>query len=132
MAKHLLVSVKNVEAVGMHHWGPKELVLNASYLLYAEKDNTEDCNAVSVHELAASRTKRAYLSREWAKIVQPLLPYSQMAILKVREPAIVLIYDKGPQHNCIAHLKCSDAQVTDVKNVLAYNNVAYTVKEYNE
>jgi len=118
-----------VEAVGMHHWGPKQLLLTDMYVLYPEVTNPEDPNAVAVHELKPTRTKRAYLSREWAKIIQPVLVHTTMAFLKVCEPAVVLVYEKGPQHNCTAFLKCTHFQKQFLELCFTNKGISYNIQE---
>lgn len=40
--------IHNLWAVGMHHWGPKELVVAAGYRLKHEEDNAFDKNATAI------------------------------------------------------------------------------------
>ena len=119
----------NGEAVGMHHWGPKQLSLTQMYMLMTEKSNPEDSNAVAVHEVKIPHTKRAYLSREWAFKIQSALEHAMSALLKVREPAVVLIYDEGPQHNCTIIFCCQEHKKYTLQNSLDSRHVQFSVQE---
>ena len=123
------VLIRNVEVVGMHHWGSKQLTLSETYRLYAEPNNTEDVNAVAVYEIKPPVIKRAYLTREWAKMIQPALSYAIYATVKVQEPAVVIVYDKGPQHNCLMLLKCTDTNRAHMENYFHGVNIACTIKD---
>ena len=129
MAREYLIVVPNAEAVGMHHWGPKQLSLTQMYMLKTEKSNPEDNNAVAVHEVKISQTKRAYLSREWAIKIQSALDHAMSALLKVREPAVVLIYDKEPQHNCTIIFRCQEHQKQTLQNYLDSRHVLFSVQQ---
>lgn len=116
----------------MHHWGPTQLSLLDPYTLRAESNNVKDCYAVEILETKHPNDKMAYLSREWAKILQPLLPYSEMSILHVRELAVVITYEKGPQHNCRVVLKCSGAGRKQMfETYLTLHKISYRIQNIN-
>ncbi len=60
--------IKNIRAVGMHHHGPPDLMVNG---LKWEPENLEDLgNAIAVHDRFGKR--RAYLTRSDAKAISTL------------------------------------------------------------
>ena len=87
------VHVPGMSAVGMHHWGEKKLLLNNIYNICAEPMNPADANAVAIYEAQAPHHKVAYLSRESAVRIQPILmadpPTIMTAKIKVMSEAQV-------------------------------------------
>ena len=95
-------TIHNMRAVGMHHHGPRELLLHGRYHLQWEPDNPKDLgNAVAIHDW--SNQRRAYLTRDDAKVMSYLL-YGKCAAGRVecvpQTEAHVVSYDLGPQHEC--------------------------------
>ena len=131
MTQEFFIFISHVEAVGMHHWGPKHLNVGSTYVLRADITNIVDGHAISVHECSFSGTKRAYVISEWARKLQPIIAYCNMALIRVQEEAIVLVYDKGPQHDCTVILRCTDINKNVVETHLKALRIMYTMKEQN-
>lgn len=128
MAAVYQIHIGNALAVGMHHWGPRQLQVGSVYKLLQENVNTEDHNAVAIHELSAESAKRAYLTREWACKIHEALSYAKYAVLRVDEPAVVVNYEKGPQHKCLIVMWCTESTKMMMSHHLNLNNISYTIK----
>ena len=66
------VIVSFVWAVGMNHWGPRELQVGTAYFGKHEENNQYDCNAIAVCEEKNLRRKLAYVRKSDAKFVAQL------------------------------------------------------------
>ena len=122
------IHVPNVLCVGMHHWGRKQLQIGGVYKLLSEISNPEDKYAVALHELVDPCMKRAYLTREWAFKMQPMLVYAKRDVVLVNDPAVVAQYGKGPQHNCLPVLWCMESMKGVLQHHLKMIDVDYSVK----
>ena len=118
------VLIPNVHAVGMHHYGARQLEVGALYRLIAEEDNAHDKNAIAIHEYSSQR-KRAYLTREWAKRLQPLMFHTTTAVIKVNAPSVVVKYEKGPQHDCVVILQFTEKNKQLILHHLHGHNVHF-------
>jgi hypothetical protein len=63
--------VIQVYAVGMHHYGRKELHVGVGYKLKREPENKYHANAVSIHDEDSDR-KVGYLQRKYADKISPI------------------------------------------------------------
>ncbi len=123
------ILIPNIPVVGMHHWGAKQLDVGGIYKLVAEKNNIQDTCAVAVYEYQNPSCKRAYIISEWARHIQPVLQFTSIAVLKVNTPAVVLRYEKGPQHNCVIMLKCCDVHKSNIVELFDSYNVTYYMSQ---
>ena len=91
--------IHNLWAVGMHHWGPRELAVGAGYDLIEDALNPFDKNAIAVLD---GPNKKAYLKRDCAVIVKFLfgLKITQKWLLKPKESPVNLNRRVGPQQRC--------------------------------
>ena len=102
--------VHDMRAVGMHHHGPKELVVGAMYRLKWEPDNVTDIgNAMAVLDMEGQT--RAYLTREDAKTVSTLvysgaIEHDIIQCIPVNTSHVVT-QKLGPQHECNLMLRAS-------------------------
>jgi hypothetical protein len=116
-----LFKIYNMRAVGMHHWGPKHLVVNDFYTLHWEPDCPYDiANAMAIHD--SHGEKRAYITRADARIlsliwVQGLNVAELMTLLPVTE-AHVECHDLGPQHECTVAFKALGKDIARAQRIL--------------
>ena len=64
--------VIQVYAVGMHHYGRKELHVGVGYKLKREPENKYHANAVSMHDRDSDR-KVGYIQRKYADKISPIM-----------------------------------------------------------
>ena len=129
MAKYQIL-IPDMSAVGMHHWGDRQLTVGKLYEMRAEPPNPNDTNAVAMYETTYPYNKRAYLIREAAKIIQPILlkyPSVVSGRMKVLSPAIVTSYEKGPEHNCTIVFYCSEQQKGTIEDILKLSDTHHIV-----
>jgi hypothetical protein len=119
------IVIQHVHAVGMHHWGPRELTVGRLYRLVTEQTNDQDKNAIAVLEYKAPNTKRAYPTRESAEQLQVTPISTSMAVLRVEERSYVKSFDKGPQHDCLVMVKCQHCNILNIQQLLAQHHIVY-------
>ena len=84
-------------AVGMHHYGPKQLAVGEGYQLKWEQENKYDVNAMSITDHGRVY---AYLKRENAFVVAKLMKegyVTDTCYIKPKEDPEVLNRRTGPQ-----------------------------------
>lgn len=64
--------IPNVWAVGMHHWGEKELEIGKGFIPYREIENQKDPNAIAIHVYEKCR-KKGYLKRDNAFVISKIM-----------------------------------------------------------
>ena len=77
------VVIRNLYAVGMHHWAGNQLQIGPVYYSQPEPNNVYDANAVAIFEEKELSKKAAYLRREDAKLVKQ--SKGQMCTRKVQQ-----------------------------------------------
>ena len=122
-----ILVVPNVWAVGMHHWGARELVVGAGYSIAVDEGNKHDSNAVEVLD---EKRRKAYLKRENAALIAQLLRMnvSEKWLLKPKEPAITKSKRKGPEQRCNIGCKISDRHVDNVVKYLKEKQYCFELK----
>ena len=127
------VVVHEVWAVGMHHWGSKELSVDSVYKLRAERYNPKDKNAIAIEEQSPPYKKRAYVIKEMAEKLQPVLTHCpcilKSATLKVESHPVVKCHEKGPQQYCCVYLQAAKHKELHLEHILNENNICYTIEE---
>ena len=119
-----LIQIHDVVAVGMHHWGQRNLPVNGVFRLQAEFNNVADCNAVSINadDKPYTCSRKAYLSRESAKVMQPIIiSYGHKVKslkLEVNTPATIVYYRKGPQHYCTVKIVCQKEYINNIVTMI--------------
>lgn len=116
------VIIRNLYAVGMHHWGAKELSVGPLYYCHFEKDNPKDPNAVAIFSDKERHHRVAYFRREDAAF---LCDFFKNDIIHghcyLRAKFSVNKYTKktGPMQNCSVGFLCPNDQVENVKSKLS-------------
>lgn len=121
--------IHNLWAVGMHHWGPRELMVGAGYNLQEDLENSFDPNAVAIFD---GPNKKAYLKRESAEIVKFLfnLRLTNQWLLKPKEVPIVCSRRTGPQQRCsIGCIYQDEGKLEIAKVKLQSANMTYEMKK---
>jgi len=122
------VILKNVYAVGMHHWGSKELCIGATYFCAKEESNPWDRNAVAVFGDSGLKHKVCYLRKEDAKNINPIFGYLKgKSYLQLKTQMGIEKYSKykGPQQNCNIEFECENG---DIPKILSFVKSCYEVQ----
>lgn len=120
--------VHDMRAVGMHHHGPKELVVGGMYNLKWEPDNVTDIgNAMAVLDMKGHT--RAYLAREDAKIVSTLvysraIKHDMIQCIPVNTSHVVT-QKLGPQHECNLMFRASSGETDFVAAILTNGHCTF-------
>ena len=95
-----MLIVHNIWAVGMHHWGPRELMIGAGYNLIKDENNPHDVNAVCVKD--GCRTM-AYVKRDQSQMLTKLLSFNLFSrwLLKPKDFSQVRNRRTGPQQRSL-------------------------------
>ena len=123
------ITVDNVRAVGMHHHGPKELIVGGRYWLTWEPDCLFDLgNAMAVRDHHGFI--RAYLTRTDAYAISSLY-YADVVqgrcLCKPVTEAHVMSQQLGPQHECRLKFKTLDIHIPFIAHVLTQANITYSL-----
>ncbi len=105
------IVLRNIQAVGMHHYGRRELELQGTYRAEMECNNQHDPFAISVHD--GSR-KVGNLKRDAAKFVNEVMQQNKAKSKYFLRPVDVPIVKNrriGPQQNCAIAFKCDDEDI---------------------
>lgn len=104
--------IRNLYAVGMHHWGDRSLAVGERYSLEREHDNPRDVNAVCISD--KKKSKRAYLKREHAYVIARLMRMciSDLWLLKPKQEPEVRDKRFGPQQRCNVGCLIKDSDKT--------------------
>lgn len=73
--------LQNMWAVGMHHWGPKELEIGMGYILEREPNNPYDPNAVVIK---VDGKKKAYLKKNNAFVISNVMKMECADIWRIK------------------------------------------------
>ena len=124
-----LLIVKNLWCVGMHHWGPKQLVVGAGYHLEREIDNHRDPNAVCIYD---GPNRKANLIREDAFVISKIidLGLSRKWLLKPKEDATVKNRRTGPQQRCSICCKTSSNSLDQAIKYLSDYGFSFEIKDW--
>ncbi|KAK3108578.1 hypothetical protein FSP39_011121 [Pinctada imbricata] len=125
----MMFIIHGVWAVGMHHWGPRELVVGAGYRIERDERNVKDPNAVKVME---GPNVKAYLKRNNALVVSRLLHLglSSKWLLKPKETALVRDRRTGPQQLCNIGCKLqSNENLESAKTLLLESGLTFELKQ---
>ena len=123
-----ILVIHNIWAVGMHHWGARELEVGSGYVLELDKHNPKDKNAVQIMEGKVRR--RAYVKRENATVISALLcmKLADKWLLKPKEPAIVRSHRTGPEQRCNVGCKISTSQIEKATTFLTQKHYFFEIK----
>lgn len=123
------IIIKNVYAVGMHHWGPRQLEIGSIYFLKLEEENPRDHNAVAVFEDRQTRHCKAYLRRCDALVISKLFRDNLIHgcfYLKPKSGLDRFSQRTGPAQKCNIGFQTSDENVAHVTQILQ-NVVSFIV-----
>ncbi len=126
------VIIRGFYAVGMHHYGSRELAIGPLYYAKPEPLNRYDSNAVAIFSEDTLRpgSKVAYIRREHAKIVKELFD-GDFIVDKcyLRAKASPEKYSKrsGPMQNISIGFKVADSKKSQLEIVLQKTPFAYKI-----
>ena len=109
MMKKLVI--RNVQVVGMHHYGRRELELTGSYHVELEPNNAYDAMAVAVLD---GQRKVGNLKRDHAKILNKIISENKAKsayYLRPLEEATVQSRRIGPQQTCAIAFKIEENDI---------------------
>jgi hypothetical protein len=123
------VIVENMRAVGMHHHGPLQLIVEGRYKLTWEPHNIHDLgNAMAVID-HKSKT-RAYLTRNDAKLISTFC-YANVLLghifCKPIVNAHVELQALGPQQECRLKFSVDSSNMAFVQHVLDEQGCTYKI-----
>jgi hypothetical protein len=119
------IVLRNIQVVGLHHYGRRELDLMGSYYVELEPNNVYDTNAVAVYD--GSR-KVGNLKRDSAKAVRDIIIENKAKsryYLRPIEPSTVKCRRVGPQQTCAIAFKVEGADIHSVKAVAEKHSCIY-------
>lgn len=111
------VVIRNVQVVGMHHYGRRELALGATYTVAAEPSNPYDTNAVAVFD---GPRKVGNLKRDCAKAVYRIIQENKAKskyYIKPLDVAEVKNRRTGPQQTCVMAFKCLEEDTNELISI---------------
>ena len=127
MKYHLIIP--SLWAVGMHHWGGRQLSVGSGYLIEREMNNIYDKYAVVVKDPLVTR---AYIMKSQAAVIARLMDMSVSDTwrLKPKEDGVVLNRRKGTQQRCnIGCVITSKDLLKKATEYLDHFSYTYEVKE---
>ncbi len=117
------VIIKPVYAVGMSHYGPKELRVGGIFQAKREINNTHDVNAVALYD---GPRKVAYLKRHSALLIAKLMDQNvnrSAFFFKASVPAEFINRRLGYTQRCSIGFKCPDSNVEKVETIFNTSSV---------
>ena len=106
--------IHDVQVVGMHHYGRRELEVGGVYKVDAEPSNEYDPNAVAIYD--GSR-KIGNLKRDCAAAVSRIIKEDKAKsnyYLKPLFEAVVKNRRTGPQQKCAIAFKCAEEHINEL------------------
>ena len=124
------IVMRNLYAVGMHHWGGNQLEIGPVYYCHQEPNNIHDANAVAIFQEKQLSKKAAYFRREDAKLVK-LLFYqnfiSSHCYLRAKCVPEKFNKIKCPMQNVSIGFRVSDSKVEELENFCKDNHMIYKI-----
>ena len=122
------IILRNEVAVGMHHYGSKELEIGAKHTLHHEPTNPYDHKAIAIKD--CSRQTVAYLSRSSARRIIKVFEneLNQGPVYcKPKTPPEVRRRNLGPQQIVVVGFKCHPDDVERASALLNETGVTFSV-----
>lgn len=125
------VIIRNVFAVGMHHWGPREMPIGVVHYCKWEEDNPKDQCAIAIFANKELTRRVAYIRREDSsklfKIFRDGFVKDNICYIKAKQPVGSKFSRRtGPMQNISLAFKCNDENVTSVKIITeGYERLIY-------
>lgn len=117
--------IRNVQVVGMHHYGRRELAIMGTYHVELEPCNPYDPIAVAVFD--GSR-KVGNLKRDCARAVGEILKQKKAKskyLLKPLEETNVKSRRTGPQQTCAIAFKLDEMDITSLTDIAVKSSCIY-------
>ena len=124
------VVIRNLYAVGMHHWAGNQLQIGPVYYCQPEPNNVYDANAVAIFEEKELSKKAAYLRREDAKLVKQLFCQNFItSYCYLRAKCVPEKFNKrkGPMQNVSIGFRVSDTKVEELENFCKDGHMIYKI-----
>lgn len=124
------VVIRGLYAVGMHHWGPRELQINDVFYLKHEPENNYDCNAVAICCDKEKMQTKAYLQRKDAFVIANLFRNKMVCgnfYLKPKAAAEKFRKNSGPMQRCNVGFKSEDNIVDTIRQICNDNSLDFTI-----
>ncbi|KAJ8321704.1 hypothetical protein KUTeg_000175 [Tegillarca granosa] len=111
------VIIRNIFAVGMHHWGPREMSIGVIHYCKWEEDNPKDQCAIAIFANKELTRRVAYIRREDSsklfKIFRDGFVKDNICYVKAKQPAGSRFSRRtGPMQNISLAFRCNDENVT--------------------
>ena len=123
------VIVRDLHAVGMHHWHGRQLEIGPVYYCRPEQ-NVHDPNAIAIYQDKHYIKKVAYLKREDAKTVKELFDkafISNLCYLRAKTALEKFRRSKGPMQNVSIGFIASSNNIDAIKNLCSAHNLNYKI-----
>ena len=124
------VILNYAHAVGMHHYGSRQLPIEVVYKLKHEPNNPHDPNAIAIVDHESGR-KVAYLSRWFAAYVSRIFLSGLLVgsiFLKAKFPAEVRKRHVGPEQKVALAFRCDEEQIEEIKKLLGGSCLSIQIK----
>lgn len=104
--------IPNVWAVGMHHWGEKELEVGEGFIPFRETENQKDPNAIAIYK---KDKKKGYLKRDNAFVLTKIMKLNISNVWRIKPKEVPVTRDRriGPQQLC--NIGCRIDDNTDIQ-----------------
>ena len=113
------IVIRNVKAVGMHHYGRRELDLYGTYTVAIEPDNRYDSYAVAIYD---GPRKVANLKRDCARVIFVVISENKSQsryFLRPLDKPDVRSRRIGPEQSCAVVFKCLEDHVGSVNDLVS-------------
>ena len=123
------VIIRNLYAVGMHHWSGKRLEIGPIYYCRPEA-NEFDSNAIAILYEKMPSKKAAYLRREDAKVVKQFFNenyISSHCYLRAKAAPEKFSKRKGPMQNVSIGFRVSDSKTDELEKFCKDNLLVYRI-----
>jgi hypothetical protein len=94
------VIIRNIYAVGMHHWGSREMPIDVLHYCKWEQNNPKDECAVAVFADSGCKRRVAYFRREDSQCLHNLFKQNLIegtCYVKAKHPVTKFSHRKGPE-----------------------------------
>lgn len=114
------VIVRNIYAVGMHHWGSHEIPLEVVHYCKWEEDNPKDNCAIAIFEDIDCTRRVAYFQRKDSSVLYRLFKDKLIngpCYLKAKQHINKFSKKKGPMQDISFGFKCSESNISLIRDI---------------
>ena len=123
------VIIRNIYAVGMHHWGPREIPIDVVHYCKWETMNPRDNCAVAIYADEGFTRTVAYFRREDSSVLYQLFRdklIEGQCYVKAKKPVSKFSRRTGPMQSVSIGFKSSESNIPVIENITAnYERIIY-------